>query len=60
MTKISKPFTIEAAGRGTGLGLSICYSIVADHEGRIEVDSHLGKGTPFRVLLPAAKKEGEA
>jgi signal transduction histidine kinase len=38
--------------------LSICYSIVADHKGRIEVDSHLGKGTTFRVLLPAADKEG--
>jgi two-component system, NtrC family, sensor kinase len=61
MTKIFEPFyTSKPPGRGTGLGLSICYSIVADHEGRIEVDSHLGKGTTFRVLLPAAHTEGEA
>jgi two-component system NtrC family sensor kinase len=60
MTKIFEPFyTSKPPGRGTGLGLSICYSIVADHEGRIEVDSHLGKGTTFRVLLPSANIEGE-
>ena len=61
MTKIFEPFyTSKPPGRGTGLGLSICYSIVADHEGRIEVDSHLGKGTTFRVLLPASHNEGKA
>jgi two-component system NtrC family sensor kinase len=53
MTKIFEPFyTSKPPGRGTGLGLSICYSIVTDHGGRIEVDSHLGKGTTFRVMLP--------
>ena len=61
LTKIFEPFyTSKPPGRGTGLGLSICYSIVADHDGRIEVDSHLGKGTTFRVLLPAAHTEGTA
>lgn len=60
MTKIFEPFyTSKPPGRGTGLGLSICYSIVADHRGRIEVDSHLGKGTTFRVLLPTDAQEGE-
>lgn len=51
--KIFEPgFTTKSEGTGTGLGLSFCRQIIHDHNGEIKVDSSIGKGTTFTIMLP--------
>ncbi|OAD23175.1 two-component sensor histidine kinase [Candidatus Thiomargarita nelsonii] len=45
-------FTTKGAGEGSGLGLDIVKKIVDKHDGKIEVESEVGKGTSFSILLP--------
>ncbi|MFH1153840.1 MAG: ATP-binding protein [Pseudomonadota bacterium] len=57
LVKIFDPFfTTKAVGKGSGLGLSIIHGIIKQHEGTIDVESTVGKGTVFTISLPDEEK----
>ena len=58
LPKIFDPFfTTKDVGKGTGLGLAIAYKIIEQHGGTIRVDSAVGIGTKFTVVLPLTPPE---
>lgn len=60
LTRIFDPFfTTKPIGKGTGLGLSLAYGIIDRHHGQIEVDSEVGVGTTFRIILPINQSEAQ-
>jgi two-component system, NtrC family, sensor kinase len=52
LPKIFEPFFSTKGQKGTGLGLSVIWGIIDNHNGTINVESELNKGTTFRIRLP--------
>ncbi|MEA3408763.1 MAG: ATP-binding protein [Candidatus Eisenbacteria bacterium] len=59
LLRVFEPFfTTSEVGEGSGLGLSVSYGIIKDHGGKIDVESKVGVGSTFTVLLPVAGSGG--
>ncbi len=55
--KIFDPFFTTKGHKGTGLGLSVSYGIIQNHGGQIDLETEIGKGTTFSILLPLSVAE---
>lgn len=56
--KLGTPF-LTTKKAGTGLGLSACFQIIKEHKGRIDIESELGKGAAFTIVLPYIEEDME-
>lgn len=57
LPKIFEPFYSTKDQKGTGLGLSVVWGIIDKHQGTISVESELGKGSTFTILLPVGQRD---
>ncbi|HST53520.1 MAG TPA: ATP-binding protein [Pyrinomonadaceae bacterium] len=58
-TRIFDPFFTTKGKAGMGLGLSVSYGIIRRHEGAVEVESEVGRGTTFRIKFPRAAESAQ-
>lgn len=59
-SQIFEPFYSTKGGKTNGLGLAVSWGIIERHGGQIEVQSKVGEGTTFRILLPTLDKDADA
>jgi signal transduction histidine kinase len=50
-------YTTKDVGQGTGLGLAVVHGIVTSHKGTIKVESSVGQGSRFEIILPTTKNK---
>ena len=56
LSKIFEPY-FTTKSTGSGLGLTMVFKVVKEHNGEVNVSSHLGEGTTFTISLPVPKSE---